>query len=212
MFKLEEIIKDIYLLTFDDVYELCMHFLRYQEYYESPKFKDKNFELVDFMRWYSRDSNVFTYPDDWTGFNIPGEIIPEIHLKGIKDLNRYDRFMYSIYEEIKAQNEGRFYLIGVQTGDNITVEHEIAHGLYYLNEKYRNRCKDLIEAYIKNDGYLEKFKEYLVEMGYHESVFEDEMQAYMATGLDPDWDLKGIHRDPFRMLFDMYKGKYKVKE
>ena len=78
-FKIKEIKPNIFLFEFKHNYDMCMHFLRYQEYYESssPKYRGKAFEIFDFMRWYSLKygKGAFTYVDDWDGFNIPSHII-----------------------------------------------------------------------------------------------------------------------------------------
>ena len=74
MFSLKQLMQRVWHLHFDHHYDLTMHFFRYQEYYESPKFKQSNIQLVDLMDWYSKNmgDGIFTYPKDWSGFNLPG--------------------------------------------------------------------------------------------------------------------------------------------
>ena len=68
-----------------------MHFLRAQEFYESPfpEFKGKNFNLIDYMEKYAKayGDNVFTYPGDWCGFNIPSNVLKECYFGNILDVN-----------------------------------------------------------------------------------------------------------------------------
>ena len=45
----EIVLPNVYVLNFDTQYELCMSFVRMQEFYESPKFRGKTFELEEFI-------------------------------------------------------------------------------------------------------------------------------------------------------------------
>ena len=64
-YTLKEIKGGIFLVEFDNQYDLAMTFLRYQEFYESPKFKGKRFTIIDFMEWYSKEyDGAFTYTKD----------------------------------------------------------------------------------------------------------------------------------------------------
>ena len=69
----------IYILNFETQYELCMSFVRMQEFYESPKFKGKYFTLEQYMDYWSKEfgKGSFTYPSVWNGFNLPGKVLAE---------------------------------------------------------------------------------------------------------------------------------------
>ena len=69
----------------------------------------------------------------------------------------------------------KFYIIG--TYDDITVDHEVAHGFYYLNNEYKKEMDDLISSY----KHRRKIQNCLREMGYCEDVINDEIQAYLST-------------------------------
>lgn len=179
--QLKEIYPQIFLLTFSKLYDLAMHFLRYQEYFESPAFKGKLFSIIDFMEWYSEKhgEGSFTYPVDWAGYNIPGKIIKEVMDKGIPDFNKYDATMQKIYSHCNKSYPD-FYLIGtLENPKTTTFEHELAHALYYLNPEYKNDMDSIIEKMDKKEKKLliKRFK----EMGYHKSVFIDEIQAYSVS-------------------------------
>lgn len=180
----------VFLLSFGNYYDLAMHFLRYQEFYESPnpEFRNHVFSLVDFMDWYAKDRDyVFSYPDDWAGFNVPGWVFQEVLAEqAIKDWNKYDSFMKEIVERIQKQlpdDPWNFYIIGAKKGDDDTVDHELAHGLYSTVPEYRKQMDALTE---EQDKLLSVFCEYLQKIGYDQSVFKDEFQAYFATGLTDD--------------------------
>lgn len=181
-FRLKEVKPNIFCLEFSHYYDMCMFFLRYQEFYESPspKFRGKSFKILDFMRWYSLKfgNDAFTYPNDWSGFNCPDHIIEKVNTLGIPDKNDYDIMMWSVYQSCKKKAKGKFYIIGVVKG-NGALDHEIAHGLYYLNYHYKRDMDNLIKMM---DPELRKaMNAYLLKVGYTSSVFVDETQANMAT-------------------------------
>ncbi len=211
MFEVKKVYPGVYLILFKDHYQLCMHFVRFQERYESPKFKGQNFELVDLMEWYSKKygNGLFTYPKDWAGFNLPGSVILGSQ---ILDESRYDRLMKSIAEYCLADNGGDsgFYIIGARSSDKIqVVKHEIAHAFFFVDEKYRDDMTKLVDELPLS--FRQKFTEVLASRCYDSSVFVDEIQAYMATGL-----LSGVEdkskklRAPFTKLFNSYFRRIKI--
>ena len=185
--ELKKLTEEIYWLAFDNRYDLAMHFLRAQESYESPKFKGENFTIAEYMAWYAKDhGGVFTYPNDWRGFNVPGRILDDLSAIRIEDFNKYDRFMSSVCDLIGVEVH-EIYLIGSLIGDLETVKHEIAHALYYTDVKYAERMNNLLAP---NAGALEDFYAKLESKGYDSAVLIDEAQAYLATGLTKD--LEGL--------------------
>jgi hypothetical protein len=185
-FKIKEVRPRIFLFEFKDRYEMCMTFLRYQECYESPnpKFRGKIFSILDFMEWYSKKDGgtAFTYPQDWSGFNMPAQIIPWIYnSKELQDPNKYDFAMYQAYLKCKEKyNDDNFCIIGAEKGQLDTLKHEIAHGFFYLIPEYRKEMTALVKALPKS--YFKKACQALSELGYTKQVFIDECQAYLSTG------------------------------
>jgi len=190
-----------------------MFFLRYQEYYESssPKYRGKAFEIFEFMRWYSFKfgKGLFTYPDDWNGFNLPGNIIKDVWDKHIVDKNLYDYEMFHSWNECNRRADGeKFYIIG--TAGTEALDHEIAHGLFYLNAEYQKKMKALVKALspeIRKEMNVE-----LKRLGYTPKVYVDETQAYMATGLTESFEdsVKWVEeRKAFQAVFVQYSRKKK---
>lgn len=215
-FKIYHVTDKVYLFLFDESFDLCMHFLRYQEFYESPKFNNRAFSIIEFMEWYAKTygDGVFTYTKDWAGFNIPSNIIWKVHSNGIVDFNKYDSAMIVAYNQISAithlhggSRNDSFYILGACKDDVKVVGHELAHALYFSNNNYHTDMQACI-AKLPNVVALEIAK-YFTKIGYSHSVFEDELQAYMATG-SPE-ELKSIKKycAPFEKIFKSYTSKIK---
>ena len=49
------------LVRAEHQYTLASAFLRFQEHYESPKFRGEIFSLEEFMDWYAVEVGNFTY-------------------------------------------------------------------------------------------------------------------------------------------------------
>lgn len=189
----KEIKPNIYCVLVDDDYDRAMLFCRYQEFYESPykQFRGKPFTWMEYMRFYKTawKKRTFTYPDDWSGYNIPSNILQIAHHQFCGE-TEYDDIMNSIYfhcsNDAMEKNDGRqadWYLIGASSKDLKTLDHEIAHGLYFTNKDYKKDCKRLIGS-IKPTHY-DKLKKKLIKMGYvnDKKIIDDEIQAFMSTGL-----------------------------
>jgi hypothetical protein len=196
MYELSQLTSNIFYLKFKDTYDLCMHFLRYQEFYECPSsdFRDKSWCILDYIKWYSKKygNGSFTYMVDWAGFNIPGSVIKKVSELGIPDINKYDLVMQDIYQKCLQQSNEDFYLIG-STGSVLTLKHEIAHGFFSSNKEYKKQMTQLVNE-LPLDFKLRIF-ESLKKIGYTRKVYIDECQAYFCTGLI----------DEFNNLFKEFK-------
>ena len=231
--RFRELVPHVYHLDFDNQYDLAMNFLRYQEYYESPKWHKEIFRLVDYMEWYAknqcglknkkgRPARMFSYPADWSGFNIPRWAMEEVFPR-IEDWNKYDDFMQTVFKLIVAdEDEHPFYLIGTYGGgaigpndseDESILDHEMAHAFYYTDKEYRAAVDLLLAQWYHDQGHageeLDSAKEVLKLMGYHKDIITDEIHAYCATGLCDE--LKGVisqkERTSFQILFKEIKKK-----
>lgn len=218
-YELTEVHPKIYLLSTNDAYNLAMHFCRVQEYYENPVWRNKIFTMFDFMEWYSKEKGEgsFTYPSDWGGFNVPGRIVNKLYKTNeikIKDFNKYDQFLFDIKTMINDDAKGNnWYLIGALETDKGTIKHEIAHGLWATNRKYKKKMQELIDNLTEEQ--YDCLKKWLLEHMYCEQVVDDEIQAYLSTGLAPDMNatlrrervLYRKMRKPFAKVFkEFYDG------
>lgn len=187
----QELNENIVVLRFETQYELCSTFLRIQEFYESPfkQIRKKYFTLEQYMDLYAKEYGNFTYTLDWSGFNIPDTKIREFFDVFGKNLLEKEKHFKKLISN-KLRKNKKFYIIGDYSRSDLnakklikerfnTFSHEIAHGLYYLNSKYRNDMIELIECI--NEKTKKKITNKLLDWGYHKSVIDDEIQAYLST-------------------------------
>lgn len=179
--KLIKISEGIYLCEINNAYDLAMTFCRVQEFYESPfeEIRGKNFNMIEFQRLYSlKNEGIFTYPNDWVGFNIPSSILNKFY-KGMwvqSDWNMYDSVFKKIINQINQDKP--FYLIGAQKKDQKTINHELCHAFYNLNSDYKKSVDKLINNIPRR--FLDKMKKVLRKTGYCNKVLRDEIQAYLS--------------------------------
>jgi hypothetical protein len=193
--ELKEVAPHIYCVAVEDAYDRAMLFSRYQEFYESPikGIRNRFFTLEGLMKRY-RDhykKETFTYPEDWAGYNIPSYSLEKaIEKFGDKYMTEYDEIMQHIVSECETKsyslNNGtkhNWYLIGTDNFKSRTMNHEMAHALYYTNPEYKRNCDTLILKIKKSD--YNKLNKALVGIGYlnNKKIIDDEIQAFMSTGL-----------------------------
>lgn len=178
-YKTIKVTEQIILVVVKNDYDRAMLFCKVQEFYESPnrKFRGNNFSIWDYMRWYSEKSGSFSYPSDFTGFNLPMLVAKKCY--DTNDIETpYDKTMSEIINRYFVNGERR-YLIGADSPKGDTFDHELCHALYYTDLAYRNLMDEITDGIGKRN--MARFKKNLLSMGYHASVLKDETQAYMAT-------------------------------
>jgi hypothetical protein len=196
----------IYWLKMEDQYDMCMLFLRCQEFYESPneRFRGKRFSLLDFQEWYAKEhEGIFTYPMDWAGFNIPSRIIDDVFTAGIPDVSKYDLAMAAIHHKIKEEAGGEYYLIG-SCGDELD-PHEFAHACFGTLPSYRKEMEALV--FSMPPKAKKKMVKWLTKLGYTEEVFIDEIQAYLiVSDVEVKKGKKRIDGSLFREVFRKFNA------
>jgi len=207
-YKIEEVRPNVFAVIVKDHYHRAMLFLRVQEFYESPnpEFRGKNFNIWDYIEWYSRrNKDVFTYPFDWGGFNIPLEVAYNCYDTLVDSYTPYDEVMENIIHQIYELNSDdcNGYIIGAPSTDDDTFEHEVCHGLYATNKQYRELVDEVTIAIPLKD--YQKFRNNLFKMGYNGIVIDDEIQAYLSTNYDYSKFSKGVSRKLCKELHKQYK-------
>jgi hypothetical protein len=214
-YKIEEVRPNVFAVIVKDHYHRAMLFLRVQEFYESPnpEFRGKNFNIWDYIEWYSRRNNdVFTYPFDWGGFNIPLEVAYNCYDTLTDSYTPYDEVMENIIHQIYELNSDgcNGYIIGADSTESDTFEHEICHGLYATNKQYKELVDEVTIA-IPFKPY-QTFRKNLLKMGYNGIVIDDEIQAYLSTNYDYSKFSKGVSRKLCKELHKQYKQIFNLYE
>lgn len=194
-YTIKEVKPKIYLAQFADSAELANFFLRFQETYENPEWRNKKFTLQEFSDWYAKKYGSMSYAQDWAGFNIPLSVVQQVVEAGIDDPTPFDAEMELLYSVMNRSG----YLIGVSSEADLA--HEMAHALYTTNELYRSKMDN--ELLIMERRTLESVKDDVRKLMYHESVISDEVQAYLSTG-----GRGVIHTDVPQDTLDRFKAIY----
>jgi len=188
----------IFAAVIKDSYDRSMLFCRYQEFYESPfpEIRGKSFTLEEYMKLYKKNNKrtTFTYPIDWSGYNIPSDILLDAKKKFTFSINMYDLIMNDIIEHCEKESKFRnfgdshpWYLIGVDKLKSGVINHEIAHGLYHTNLNYKVEM-DYHTGNIRPKDSI-SLRSKLIKVGYvnDRKILDDEIQAYMSTGKLHTW-------------------------
>ncbi len=220
-YKLTQVSEKIFALEIPNNWDRAMVFLRAQEFYESasPRFKNKDFDIWDYLRWYSVERDVatgtFDYPMDWAAYNIPIKTVVQSLDVFTGEYTPYDIFMDEILHQIFNQyevGEHDTYLVGVKDLDDKNLAHELSHALWYTEPKFKKEATTLLKE-VPAD-LLTEGKSTLSRMGYHKAVLTDEFIAYTATG-----DMKRLvkssdgykqYEKPFKSLLAKYLTSLKV--
>ena len=161
----------ILTIIFDTQEELTKSFCRVQEYYESPEFKDKIFTLGQYRKWYIEKYGQWSYYTDWSGFNIPIKTLAPFN-EGLFDPLLPEEV--TLLEKIKENPEVEYIIATYTEARADVMPHEIAHAMFATNPEYRKSVLTLINSYD-----LSELKKHILELGYSESVLEDECHAYI---------------------------------
>lgn len=169
--------------------------------------------------------SINAYVNDWSGFNFPFSVAKDCYAmlfesslfksqfnQSPNPLTIYDKLFLDIIEYIErvmGKNQ-KAYIIGARKFISPTMRHEVFHGLYYLNDKYRKSIDKLINAMPRS--LYAKYKKNLKNMGYRDGVINDEIQSYLGTG---DWNFYELNinidlsisrtlHHLFKNIFDYY--------
>jgi len=177
--KIEQITNKIILVKYNSQKQLCEAFVRFQESYENPVFRNTVFTLGIFRRWYAEKMGTFSYYEDWNGMNIPSYVLKPF-LQGLFDpLTEAEQELLDLFK----WRTDDFYIIGsCENGTMVddSTNHEICHGLYYTVPEYRRAVEVILEGFN-----LSKLKDWLRDKTYCEEVLLDECHAFIMD--DCDW-------------------------
>lgn len=171
-----EVLERVFLVESARQLELAATFVRFQEHYESPRFRGRVFTLQQFIDWHAAERGEFTYFQDWSGFNIPSWVLEPFFAGLFDPLEERERRLLELF---RGQSSP-FYVIGVvgdgASVDRATLEHELAHGLYSTCAPYRRDVRACL-----NGEDTDALERELVALGYCAQVLQDEVHAYLLT-------------------------------
>ena len=180
--KIKEILPGVFNISTFRKSTLCKIFIRFQEHYESPEFRNKTFTLDEYKEWYIKNSKggkktgKFTYYKDWSGFNIPSYVLDAFYDGKFTDLTKYEKKILDYFKQYRGT---KFYIIGVNKTNDGIFTHEIAHALYYIDTHYKKNVDTIINNLPTNN--YNEYKTILLGMGYCEKMVPDEIQAYLIS-------------------------------
>lgn len=177
-----EVLERVFLVEAAEQRELAATFLRFQEHYESPRFRRRVFTRQEFVDWSVRTRGAFTYYDDWSGFNLPSWVLEPFREGRFDPLQARERRLLELFDHETEP----FYVIGALGAgaprERATLEHELAHGLWATRPAYRRAVRAALEGV--GTRALER---HLRALGYCRQVVPDEVHAYVLTER-PTWE------------------------
>lgn len=199
-------------LTASNSYWLGMAMFRVQEFYESKhdSIRGQVFSFETAMDMYAKPSGVFDYADQWSAFNVPGEVVDSFFVKYHGMLTEKEQFLRSLINTYRMEST-RYYLIGTVNGAHPGyLKHELAHAAFYLDPAYRKTMTDLVKRIPARDR--ARMGKSLTDEGYSVSVHVDELQAYLATDTKSDnVEMFGYHPACSGRFRDAYKAYFRKK-
>jgi hypothetical protein len=154
-----------------------------QEYYESQNANlfNRKFDTFKFLHEMMDDNGKISYFREWTGFNIPGNVINDWKVT-TEELTPYEFLMFNQLKEAKLDTKKPYYIIGALESHKRTIKHEIAHALYSTNSDYFDEMSKLTgDLYLYKEKHFNKIRDNLIKMGYNRTVVLDEIQAYLSS-------------------------------
>ncbi len=181
MFTQKQIIPNLYQLKFDSISALGKALIRPQEFAESPLFRNTIFTTSELKRKYNSRNPYISC----LGVNIPGYYLTQFFdtfpSLTKAELEIFDALKFAITDRTK-----KYYLIASYAPKNkkesLNAEiHEIAHGLYYINDEYKQQQVKIVSETLSQTNYNKIKSRLLAYNCYSLSVIEDEIHAYLAT-------------------------------
>lgn len=194
-----------YLVEFEEQKDLSYAMMRFQEYYESPKFRGKVFKRKEFEHWYKTTYDK-DYYKEWEGFNFPGQILFEV-IYGFSPLEDCEKAVVDAlltFDDVISS-----YIIGT-CKDNNVFDHELAHAIYFSSVSYREKVNHIVLTKML-DGRLEEVLKALEAMSYVPHFWLDEVQAYFVDGFKYlEEESEYINSGDYKDVVDMVNLEFKI--
>ena len=218
--EVTEIAEGVLHVEAETQYELASTFMRVQEFYESPygEIRGHFFTHERYMdicaygeKRSAQDQVVFSYLEDWNGFNVPGKVFDK-WARLFKEHYLWDKEKELIKRINEKATTSAYYVIGThKEGAHNDFDHELSHAWYYLDSKYKQKQhKNLNKLSSK---VREQLKDHIMGDGYTLEVVEDETIAYLATNtMTETKDMMNKVRVPWTTVYKFQKTFVDFKE
>lgn len=177
--EVEQIGPGILHLKFPTNHDMHLGLMRFSDFYEGDKLKGKFFDHETLIRTWIQDYKQFDLFESVAGYNLTDRDVRKFFQK-FKEESLWD-----IEKDIKEalspylKKKDKFCVIGCTIGDDITFNHEAAHGFYYLDKEYKKDMDKLVNGFRKDQK--AQIMKGLEELGYIKKVLMDEAQAFLST-------------------------------
>lgn len=208
-YSLYKYTQGIYLIESIDNVDLGMLFLRVQETLDHPKYRNKHFDLIEFVYNYQKENkNVFDYCKKFVGYNITSRLIEFVYINSFQR-NIFDIQMEEIYKTIRSkqrkdEESKPFFLMGTMNGDISTLKHELHHAFFDIDRLYRKNMLSLVKELRVN--FPAKYKEIVKDLKSYEyapAVIKDEIAAYISTDIKNTWKVDINLRKKFKTEYNI---------
>lgn len=180
--KLEEIYDNLFCVGFNKRKNMCETFVRFHGHYENPNFQSKIFTKKQFDRWFKNNTEEGSDLDmDFYslggGFNVPDYVFNKFLEGKFDPLSEKEK---KLLNEISKIKRNKFYVLAIDRTEKCRINHEIAHGLYYLNKNYKEEINKFIFDMPKRD--FKKIESILkTSQIYSDERIVDEIQAHLVN-------------------------------
>lgn len=212
----QEIYPGFFHIKFKSQKLMAYSMLRFQEFYENPKFSGEIFSHEEYKK-YSLAKNTPEQKREFQyfkvdGFNFPGYILKTFWQGYFNPLLAVEEALIHEFETIISSGK-KFYIIA--TAENVdprTMDHEIAHWLFATQPEYRSKVLKLLSEYDIRD--LRFFIANKIEgYEYAEHVLDDEAHAWLSHNKidleDLGFNAKSLEKlhEDLNLLYKEYKSK-----
>jgi hypothetical protein len=169
----QRVCEGVHYLEFSSDAGMCWHLMRFQEFWENPRFRGKPFNREQYLSWFLA-KNGEEFKDPWVGCAFPSSAVD-----AFRDLRMTpDAAEDKVLDRLP--DSGKYFVIA-SGPDPSTFEHELAHAFYYLDRSYRKKADAAVMGLRKSTR--EFLFDQLSQLWYGPRRLMDESQAYLLDGV-----------------------------
>lgn len=169
--------EDLLEVEYDSLSKLMETTYRFSHYHEYPEWRKKPFTKEELNEYYKETKgDPMWWKNQWAGANLRDTDLKPFLDGTMGDLDESEKGLL----DLLAGKEEPYGVALYATQTRLVRSHEVAHSLFYLDEKYREKVSALIEEYRHELTDIEKE---LSEM-YDDENLVDELHVYAGIFYD----------------------------